>query len=898
MAISNRSETDLSQIALQFTWLLAGCLMAACPLPAADDFQLRPVIRDGGRVGEAWRLTGDELGVTKLGLGLAIGGDVMVIRAEAAGISEPCVICERIAGEWTPIVQVAPLTAGSDHRRLAIDGGRVAISSKQAVHLYEKLDGTWTLVQTIGTSTLVVSDIAMRDDRLIVGFAQYGQPASMTGRADTYVRTRAGWTFEATIACPNPVAGRRFGTAVALDGQFAVVGAPKQQASSPPWPGAAYRFALVGGAWQLTDTFSPPELNSGAQFGAAISCDEGRILIGAPKAANAYGASSGLAFLFEPSLAGWTRYDLAGETPRSSDGFGTTLALHAQTAVVGMAPISVVSDPGAATIFRRTDLGWMNDGGGWPTPFRPAIYSTPTVTSFHAGIGEAVAIDVDDVVVGAPKTQTTSSHVEGLVYGVREGSPDCDGDGLADGATLLGSFTFESGVLTPFWGGIGYDIVLPAQPSPAGPVRITVVARVEDVPAQIYLSGHFLGFSEGGTGCLGVGDPRQFVLTPEEYLAFTGGAEPVVRVSSFPFPGSNTCEDLSFAEFTVQYPVAGEVLDLDLSGRPDACDDCDGNGMPDVAEILAGRAVDCDGNWSPDACDGAASADCDGDGVADACAIAAGIVADCNANEIPDGCDLAAGVDSDCDGDGVPDTCGLLAASSHQSDGKQLAGFMQYTNGFRLQLLRTTPQTTSIRALRVMWKAAPSTLMPPPTTPCWLLLYSDPNGDGQPDDATLLAGTSTEIGSPEPDIFYDYMIPETPIGPARTTFFVGVYAEFATPAESWMVAADPLPDELQTAWFGNAYPLPLYQVPSLAGVFLVPVRENIPPLAWMIRALGPDAVACFHPDPADLDHDGDVDALDLALLLGAWGSAGQGDLDADGIVSSGDLAILLGAWTG
>jgi len=48
--------------------------------------------------------------------------------------------------------------------------------------------------------------------------------------------------------------------------------------------------------------------------------------------------------------------------------------------------------------------------------------------------------------------------------------------------------------------------------------------------------------------------------------------------------------------------------------------------------------------------------------------------------------------------------------------------------------------------------------------------------------------------------------------------------------------------------------------------------------------------------PADLDCDGFVNAADLAILLGAWGSA-AGDLDGDGSTTSTDLAILLGAWT-
>jgi hypothetical protein len=54
------------------------------------------------------------------------------------------------------------------------------------------------------------------------------------------------------------------------------------------------------------------------------------------------------------------------------------------------------------------------------------------------------------------------------------------------------------------------------------------------------------------------------------------------------------------------------------------------------------------------------------------------------------------------------------------------------------------------------------------------------------------------------------------------------------------------------------------------------------------------APACH---PADINCDGMVDAIDLGLLLGAWGTKGPaGDLDGDGIVGAADLAILLGEW--
>lgn len=55
--------------------------------------------------------------------------------------------------------------------------------------------------------------------------------------------------------------------------------------------------------------------------------------------------------------------------------------------------------------------------------------------------------------------------------------------------------------------------------------------------------------------------------------------------------------------------------------------------------------------------------------------------------------------------------------------------------------------------------------------------------------------------------------------------------------------------------------------------------------------------------PTDLNGDGAVNATDLAILLGAWGSCGScancpADLTGDCTIGAADLSVLLGAWTG
>ncbi|MBL9118720.1 MAG: hypothetical protein JNL80_02255, partial [Phycisphaerae bacterium] len=57
---------------------------------------------------------------------------------------------------------------------------------------------------------------------------------------------------------------------------------------------------------------------------------------------------------------------------------------------------------------------------------------------------------------------------------------------------------------------------------------------------------------------------------------------------------------------------------------------------------------------------------------------------------------------------------------------------------------------------------------------------------------------------------------------------------------------------------------------------------------------------CFEfqgsPCPSDLNADGITNAMDLAILLGAWGTSGPADLNGSGSVEAADLAILLGSF--
>jgi hypothetical protein len=67
--------------------------------------------------------------------------------------------------------------------------------------------------------------------------------------------------------------------------------------------------------------------------------------------------------------------------------------------------------------------------------------------------------------------------------------------------------------------------------------------------------------------------------------------------------------------------------------------------------------------------------------------------------------------------------------------------------------------------------------------------------------------------------------------------------------------------------------------------------------AWDEVCAAEALLVCFAPE--DIDRDGRVASVDLAMVLDQWGNAGgPADCDGNGIVGAGDLAAVLSAWTG
>jgi hypothetical protein len=143
------------------------------------------------------------------------------------------------------------------------------------------------------------------------------------------------------------------------------------------------------------------------------------------------------------------------------------------------------------------------------------------------------------------------------------------------------------------------------------------------------------------------------------------------------------CEDCNGDGILDGAEIAAGAPDVDGDGVPDGCaPDCNGNQWPDAAETFRGMTADIDFNGVPDACQN----DCDGNGAPDVIEVYTHLDSDVNRNGILDVCE-------DCDGDGQLDRAEL--ASAHMlwvANG--MAGLRSYApdNGARIGAAADSPE--------------------------------------------------------------------------------------------------------------------------------------------------------------------------------------------------------------
>ncbi|MDX1419634.1 MAG: T9SS type A sorting domain-containing protein [Rubricoccaceae bacterium] len=221
-----------------------------------------------------------------------------------------------------------------------------------------------------------------------------------TGAAYVFRREGGVWRQEAELVGSGVGPGSWFGHGVAVRGDVAVVGAPQLNTDGP---GYAYVFRYDGSAWTQEAQLTASDATNLHDFGVAVSTDGGRLLVGAPGA-----DGTGAAYAFRSDGGTWVEEArLVGSGAVAYDVFGQTTVLEGDAALVG-APAVGTGRCGSAYVFRRVGAAWTEEAHLVPADCNAG--------SRDKNFGDALALDGDAVLVGAP------AHDHGSAFETQRGA--------------------------------------------------------------------------------------------------------------------------------------------------------------------------------------------------------------------------------------------------------------------------------------------------------------------------------------------------------------------------------------------------------------------------------------------------------------------------------------------
>ena len=195
---------------------------------------------------------------------------------------------------------------------------------------------------------------------------------------------------ETKLTAPDAERGHEFGSAVAVQGNVAVVGAPGD-ASAGFGTGAAYVFEKTTTGWQLQQKLVGPDA-SHSFFGASVAIDNDRIVVGAYGDFNV-DVGAGAAYVFVHVGTKWTpEAKLIGSENSAFDSFGISVAIKGDRIVCGAFGNSDLnqSEVGSAYVFRRIQGLWLQEQE-----------LTASDGASLARFGLSVTMNDDTIVVGA-----------------------------------------------------------------------------------------------------------------------------------------------------------------------------------------------------------------------------------------------------------------------------------------------------------------------------------------------------------------------------------------------------------------------------------------------------------------------------------------------------------------
>jgi len=392
------------------------------------------------RAGTAWTqevmlTASDGQYYDQFGWSVALSGDTAIVGVPFDFVGEnyyqgSAYIFTRSGSVWTQQAKLTAFDAAAGDEfgvSVALSGDTALVgavyddgaagANQGSAYVFTRSGTLWTQQAKLEASDAAVFDnfgssVALSGDTAIVG-AQFGDGAAGADQGSAYVFTRAGtsWTEEVKLTAADGQYFDLFGWSVAVSGETALVGAYLADIGTSADQGAAYTFTRsIRGApeWTLQAKLATSDDPAHDLLGTAVAFDDNAIIVGASSDDIGANTNEGSAHIYRWNGAQWVHEAaLLASDGAAFDGFGTSVAIFGDTAVVGAIQdrVGATDGPGAAYVFTRTGTVWTQQA---------KLFAADGATSDF--FGSSIALSGGTVLVGSPFNDVVTNTDQGAAY--------------------------------------------------------------------------------------------------------------------------------------------------------------------------------------------------------------------------------------------------------------------------------------------------------------------------------------------------------------------------------------------------------------------------------------------------------------------------------------------------
>ncbi len=349
----------------------------------------------------------------EFGQRVAAKGDLLVVGApvakSSAGDTGAAFVYRKVAGSWTleaELLPSAPQTGAHVGIDVDTDGQRVIVGADfvdldgavdgeatGGAYVFEQVGGTWTEVAVLtpqlpdpqahfGTAVAIDGDVALM--------------ASEEGLRPVPVFRRdasGAWNLEDQLLPPAANLSSGFGVNVDVSGDRLMLGASNVKKEGVDFVGAISWWQFTGGVWLERGLLQPPAeafLYSGSEF----ELEGDLMVVGHPFVSTEGVFSAGRVSVFEKVPTGWDHTFLSEGPLTPFSQYGRSVAVDGGRILVGHRAYGTLSpnEPGRVHLYEPSPTGWA----------RVRTELSPSATLDDV-FGASVALTADDALVGAPQ---------------------------------------------------------------------------------------------------------------------------------------------------------------------------------------------------------------------------------------------------------------------------------------------------------------------------------------------------------------------------------------------------------------------------------------------------------------------------------------------------------------